>query len=141
MEGGDRCRQLCLKLVTMLNRLDGRCRECQGRLSAHHALTRLMCAPWDMQREAGGNAFSGSGNGQKTRKRIAPMSSATNMHELGRTFVEEVLDVREAQTSTEEETAKGHHLQFKCQIRGWQQEARARIKTVSIRYGFQSDSP
>ena len=56
------------------------------------------------------------------------MSSATDMHELGRTFVEEVLDVREVQSSTEEETAKGHHLQFKCQIRGWQQETRARSR-------------
>ena len=56
------------------------------------------------------------------------MSSVTNMHELGRTFVEEVLDVREAQTGTEEETAKGNHLQFKCQIRGWQQETRARSR-------------
>ena len=48
--------------------------------------------------------------------------------ETRRTFVEEVLDVREVQTSTEEETTKGHHLQFKCQIRGWQQEARARLR-------------
>ena len=54
------------------------------------------------------------------------------MHELGRTFVEEVLDVREAQTSTEEETAKGHHLQFKCRIRGWKQEARARMRVFLL---------
>jgi len=54
------------------------------------------------------------------------------MHELGRTFVEEVLDVREVQTSTEEETTMGHHLQFKCQIRGWQQEARARLRAQML---------
>ena len=35
------------------------------------------------------------------------------MHELGRNFVVEVLDVREAHKSTEE-TAQGHHLQFKA---------------------------
>ena len=34
LEEGDRCRQLCLKLVTVLNRLDGRCRECQERKHA-----------------------------------------------------------------------------------------------------------
>ena len=34
LEEGDRCRQLCLKLVTVLNRLDGRCLDCQGRKHA-----------------------------------------------------------------------------------------------------------
>ena len=44
--------------------------------------------------------------------------SVTNMHELGRNFVEEVIDVRETEAATVEEAAKGHHIQFKCQIRG-----------------------
>ena len=48
--------------------------------------------------------------------------SATNMHELGRNFVEEVIDVRETEAATVEEAAKGHHIQFKCQIRGWKEE-------------------
>ena len=39
------------------------------------------------------------------------------MHELGRNFVEEVIDVRETGAATVEEAAKGHHIQFKCQIR------------------------
>ena len=54
------------------------------------------------------------------------------MHELGRTFVEEVLDVREAQTSTEDQTAKRHHLQFKCPIRGWKQGARAQMRAFLL---------
>ena len=147
LEEGDRCRQLYLKLVTVLNRLDGRCRECQGRKHAwckgcklcwcrrcaHETGECIVCGQaWGRQREADGNAHSGSGNGKRTRKRRAPMSSARNMHGLGRTFVEEVLDVREVQSSTEEETAKGHHLQFKCQIRGWTQGARAQMRTYLL---------
>jgi len=54
------------------------------------------------------------------------------MHDLGRNFVEEVLDVREAQTSTEEETVKGHPLQFKCRIRGWKQEPRAQMSALPL---------
>ena len=147
LEDGDRCRQLCLKLITVLNRLGGRCSKCQelkhawckecklyqcGRC-AHETGECMVCGQaWDRQREDDGNAHFSSGNGKRTRKRIVPMSSATNMHELGRTFVEEVLDVREVQTSTEEETTKGHHLQFKCQIRGWQQEARARSRVQML---------
>ena len=51
------------------------------------------------------------------------------MHELGRNFVEEVLDVKETKASTAEEVVKGHHLQFKCQIRGWKEETRAQVRT------------
>ena len=147
LEDGDRCRQLCLKLVTVFNRLVGSCSECQGRKHAwckecklsqcrrcaHETGECMVCGQaWDRQREDDGNAHLSGGNGKRTRKRRVPISSATNMHELGRTFVEEVLDVREVQTSTEEETTKGHHLQFKCQIRGWQQEVRARSRVQML---------
>jgi len=47
-----------------------------------------------------------------------------------------VLDVRETEASTAEEVVKGHHLQFKCQIRGWKEETRRYTDTEkdTVRY-------
>ena len=54
------------------------------------------------------------------------------MHELGRNFVEEVIDVRETEASTAEEAAKGHHLQFKSQIQGWKGETHDQVRAFLL---------
>ena len=155
LEGVDRCRQLCFKLVKVLNQLGGRClcnsvdcqelknARCEGCelrwccRCAHEAGECIVCEQaWARQHKANGNAHSESKNCKKIRKRTAPTTSVTNMHELGRNFVEEVLDesldVRETEASTAEEAAKGHHLQFKCQIRGWKEETRAQVRAFLV---------
>ena len=129
LEGVDRCRQLCFKLVKVLNQLGGRClcnsvdcqelknARCEGCelrwccRCAHEAGECIVCEQaWARQHKSNGTAHSESKNCKKIRKRTAPTTSVTNMHELGRNFVEEVLDVRESKASTEEEAAKGHRL-------------------------------
>ena len=72
-----------------------------------------MCGKiWEGQHNANSNAHYESKWCKKARKRAAPMTRVTNMHELGRNFVEEVHDVKETEASTAEDAAKGHHLQF-----------------------------
>lgn len=51
------------------------------------------------------------------------------MHEFGKNFVEEVIDVRENKTSSETEAGTTGHLEFQCRIRGWQKDARAQTRT------------
>jgi hypothetical protein len=66
---------------------------------------------------------------------MAPTKKVENMHELGRNFVEEVLDVKETEFISVEEAAKGHHLQSKCQIRPWKGETRAQVRTFLLSLG------
>ena len=91
-----------------------RCCRC-----AHEAGECIVCRQaWERQHKANGNAHSESKRYKKTRKRAAPTTSVTNMHELGRNFVEEA--------------AKEHHLQFKCQIQGWKAERRAQVRAFLL---------
>ena len=143
LEEGDRCRQLCCEFIDMLNQHWGRCHGFQGRTSkrcegcelrrcsrcTHKASECVVCGTaWEGQHHTISDAYSENQQFKKSRKRGAPTISVTNMHELGRNFVEEVIDVRETETATVEEAAKGHHIQFKCQIRGWKEDTRARIR-------------
>ena len=124
LEGTGHCRQFCLELVELLNRHRERCRGCQGRKNArcvgcglqrcrkcaHETGECRVCGQaWEWQQEASDNAHSEGKKGTNARKRAASTTSTANMHELGRNFVEEVLDVRETEASTAEEAAKGHH--------------------------------
>ena len=115
LEGADRCRQIYLKLVEVFNQLLGRCHDCQGLMSvrcegrelrrccrcAHEAGECVVCGKaWERRHNANSNTHAESKRCKKARKRAAPTTSVTNMHELGRNFVEEVLDVRETEAST-----------------------------------------
>ena len=50
---------------------------------------------------------------------------SVNMHELGKIFVERVIDVRRRHSEGSSTVAPGESLEFLAQIRGWQSEARA----------------
>jgi hypothetical protein len=75
-----------------------------------------MCGKaWERQHTINMSTHSENKWCKQARKRVAQTISVANMHELGRNFVEEVLDVEATEARTAEDAAKGHHLQFKCQ--------------------------
>ena len=57
--------------------------------------------------------------GRKSKK-LTDGSRAVNMHNLGRHFVERVLDVRRTPTTDQSAGREGETLQFLAQVRGWQ---------------------
>jgi hypothetical protein len=57
------------------------------------------------------------------------------MHELGKNFVEQVFNVKQVESSTTEEVARGHHLQFECQIRECKEKTHAQVMTSLLSLG------
>ena len=58
------------------------------------------------------------------RLRDAEVASVVNMHRLGESFVEKVIDVRRRVTADGKAAAPGESLEFLALIQGWQSEAR-----------------
>ena len=55
------------------------------------------------------------------------------MHQLGKIFVERVLDIRRRHSEGSETVVPGESLEFLAQIRGWQSEARAQRRAHLMR--------
>ena len=86
----------------------GRCEGCDG--EASDAIDEAL----------GDEAESAIGWAGRKSKKLIDGSRAVNMRNLGRHFVERVLDVRRTPTTDQSAGREGETLQFLAQVRGWQ---------------------
>ena len=75
------------------------------------------------------NSHPAGEGGRRKRAKIAQAADMVNMHELGKNFVERVIDVRQEKVSWDTEAGTTGHLEFQCRIRGWQKDTRALTRT------------
>ena len=69
---------------------------------------------------------------QREVSHVPSAADMVNMHELGKNFVEKVIDVREEKVSSETEAGTAGHLEFQCRIRGWQKETRVLTRATLL---------
>ena len=124
----------------LFNFIDTRCSECPHCQTKFTAKCRACTMKWcsrctpttrqcegcddeasDVIDEALGNeAESAIGWAGRKSKKLTDGSRAVNMHNLGRQFVERVLDVRRTPMTDHSAGREGETLEFLAQVRGWQ---------------------
>ena len=106
-------------------------RRC-GRCLSENGKCEVCQTAWEVQLSAADSSHCAGEGSRRTRAKVTLEASRMNMHELGRNFVEEVVDVREVKVSTEEGAATGGHLEFKCRIPGLQKDTRTQARTSPL---------
>jgi hypothetical protein len=114
----------------------GRCQQCQLKWCTLCQQDKEECdvcgVPLTFTADLGASGAKASTQRPANRLRDAEVT-IVNMHRLGESFVEKVIDVRSRVTTDGKAAAPGESLEFMALIQGWQSEARRERREQLLR--------